>query len=86
MLVDHDNNLDIEQKLRVNFKEVPSENFRENFMTKINISTELKKLIHSQAVQEALKKILKILNHILFQYLELDFRVKKEFFMDGTRM
>ena len=59
LLVDHDNNLNIEQKLRINFKEIPSENFWKNFMAKINISDEIKKLIHSQTTREAFKIIYK---------------------------
>lgn len=56
-LVDHSQELSIEKKINLPFKEIPSQLFWSKLMDNINNSNELKNLIYSQAVRDVFKLI-----------------------------
>mgnify|MGYP001165078829 CR=1 FL=1 len=57
LLVDHDENLSIEEKVNVNFKEIPPQKDWSNLMNIVNNSKELNSLINSEGIKSAFKKM-----------------------------
>ena len=57
LLIDHEKNISINQKLNLNFKKIPSPKNWSNLMNVINESHELKSLINSEGIKQAFKKI-----------------------------
>ncbi len=58
-LIDHDNNLSLNEKINLNFKEVPDTKMWSKLMEKINTSNELFQIINSDGVKKAFKKVFK---------------------------
>ena len=58
-LVDHDDNISLNQKLSLKFKDIPSDKFWSNLMNEMNNSFELNSLINSNEIFEAFKLIFK---------------------------
>jgi hypothetical protein len=56
-LVDHDPNISLEQKINLNFKNIPNDKFFSNLMHQINNSDELHKLLSSAGIKESFKLI-----------------------------
>lgn len=59
LLEDHDDNIDIEDKIKLKFKQIPSSEIWSNLMEEINLSNELKTLINSKAIENTFKIIFK---------------------------
>ena len=57
LLVKHDENLTIEEKIKLKFKEIPKNEFWSKLMYDLNSSTELKQLICSEGIISAFSKI-----------------------------
>jgi hypothetical protein len=57
ILIDHDRDLEIEKKIILPFKEIPSQKFWSDFMNDINNSEELNNLVSSLQIKNAFKKI-----------------------------
>ena len=57
LLVDHDENLSIEKKVNVNFKEISPQKDWSNLMNIVNNSKELNSLINSEGIKSAFKKM-----------------------------
>ena len=58
-LVDHDHNLALEEKINLNFKDIPSSILWSGLMERINNSQELKELINSVGVQSSFMRVFK---------------------------
>ena len=58
-LIDHEDNISIDQKLNLNFKDIPSQTSWSDLMNIINQSHELNSLINSDGVKQAFKIIFK---------------------------
>ena len=59
LLVDHDENLSIEKKVNVNFKEIPSQKDWSNLMNIVNSSKEFNSLINSEGIKSTFKTMFK---------------------------
>ena len=58
-LVEHTDSLSMEEKVNLNFKEIPPKEMWSNLMIAVNISKELKNLINSEGIKSTFKKIFK---------------------------
>lgn len=58
-LIDHDDSLSIEDKINLNFKEVPDTKIWSDLMKKINCSKELIQIINSEGIKKAFQKVFK---------------------------
>lgn len=58
-LVEHKENLSVEDKVNLNFKEIPSQEVWSDLMKTVNTSNELKNLINSEGIKFTFKKIFK---------------------------
>ena len=58
-LVEHTDSLPVEEKVNLNFKEIPPKEIWSYLMKAVNISKELKNLINSEGIKSTFKKIFK---------------------------
>ncbi len=59
IIIDHDTNLNLIEKIKLPFKEIPSEKIWSELMNEINSSNELKNLINSKGIYSVFKNIFK---------------------------